>query len=196
MVAAFSAALVLTIVVLTTFGMTEHGTDVALQVTARLSFLLFWLAYCGSAVACLAGPGWQSLKGHVRDFGLAFASAHVVHIGLVAWLCQIGAAPPFASFVFFGIAVLWTYALALLSIDRLHRFFGQKAWRLVSMIGLNYIAFAFAADFLRFPFRADAKYLLGYLPFIVLVIAAPVLRIAAFAQRVRVLGRHAPDPAR
>jgi hypothetical protein len=174
MAAGFVAELALACIILARFGTGERGTDVALQLTARLSFLLFLPAYCGSATP------FPLIRKRVRDFGLAFASAHLVHLSLVVWLCYIGAAPPVATFVFFGIAAVWTYLLALLSIDRLHRAFGHRAWRLVNFIGLNFIAFAFAVDFLKAPFQPDAKYLLGYLPFVILAIAGPGLRIGAW----------------
>src|ERR1700739_2690181 len=54
--AAFLIAFVLAIIVLAVFGAGEHGTDLALRVTARWSFLLFWLAYAGRAMAWLCGP--------------------------------------------------------------------------------------------------------------------------------------------
>jgi hypothetical protein len=56
---------------------------VALRVTARWSFLLFWLAYTGSAMATLWGPPFNGLARHGREFGLAFASAQLVHVGLI-----------------------------------------------------------------------------------------------------------------
>ena len=180
----FTAGLVLALIALTHFGAAERGTDIALQLTARWSFLLFLPAYCGSAVATLCGSHFDRLRPHARDFGLSFAAAHLVHLGLVAWLCWIGAAPSVATFAFFGVAALWTYALALLSIDRLHRAVGQSVWRWFNLAGLHFIAVAFAVDFLRFAFRADARYLLGYLPFDMLAIAGPVLRVAAWGLQV------------
>jgi hypothetical protein len=60
----------------------QLASCLALELTARWSFLLFWLAYAGNAVAILFGA--QLAAG--REFGLAFASAHLVHIGLVVWL--------------------------------------------------------------------------------------------------------------
>jgi hypothetical protein len=189
MISAFCAALSLTVAVLTLLGTGEGGIDVALQLTARVSFLLFWPAYCGSAVAVLFGPRFEFFKRRARNFGLAFAAAHLVHIGLVGWLCQIGAAPPLYSFVFFGIALAWTYLLALLSADRLHQVIDHKCWWLLSTIGLNYIALAFAVDFMRFPFHGDARYVLGYVPFIILAILGPVLRVGAWCQRIHVAWR-------
>jgi hypothetical protein len=181
MATAFCAALVLAALVIMRLGPGERGTDVALQLTARWSFLLFWPAYSGGALATLFGL--DQLKRRARDFGLAFASAHLVHIGLVAWLCRIGAAPPIGSFVFFGIALIWTYLLALLSIDRLRQALGRRFWWLLNIVGLNYIALAFASDFLGFPVQGDAKYLIGYMPFVALSIAGPALRGAAFVKR-------------
>jgi hypothetical protein len=57
-------------------------------------------------------------------------------------------------------------------------------WWLLRIVGLNYIAFAFAVDFVRLPASASAKYLMGYLPFVLLSVAGPMLRLAAFGQRV------------
>lgn len=51
MAAAFLIALASAIAVLAIFGAEERGTVIALRVTARWSFLLFWLAYTGSATA-------------------------------------------------------------------------------------------------------------------------------------------------
>jgi hypothetical protein len=180
---AFCAALGLAGVVLAALGPDERGTSVALQATARLSFLLFWLAYAGGALATLFGPAFEGLKRRAPEFGLGFASAHVVHIALVAWLTYIGAAPPLGSFVFFGIAVMWTYLLALFSIGRLQRILGSKGWWLMRLIGLNYIAYAFAVDFLRVSPAGNLKYLIGYLPFSVLSIAGPTLFMAAAVRR-------------
>ncbi len=119
----------------------------------------------------------------------------MVHLGLVVWLCWIGAAPPLATFVFFGFAALWLYVLAALSIDRLHRAVGHPVWRWLNLIGLNFIALAFAVDFLKFPPGANAKYLLGYLPFVMLALAAPLLRLAARAWQAWQNRRNSASPA-
>ena len=180
---AFCAALGLAILVTAALGPGEHGTDVALQATARLSFLLFWPAYTAGALTALFGPAFEPLKRRAREFGLAFASAHLVHLALVAWLTHIGAAPPLGTFVIFGVAVFWTYLLALFSITRLQQTLGFWGWWCLRVIGLNYIAYAFALDFLRYPQFGSFKYLVGYLPFAVLSVFGPLVRLAAFMQR-------------
>ena len=172
---AFCAAACLAAIVLVVFGPNKHGTEIALQVTARFSFLLFWAAYTGSAMATLFGPNFQALKRHGREFGLAFASAHLVHVGLIAWLCWIGAAPGTGVFVFFGVALVFTYLLALFSIRRLQQMLNRTSWWLVRTVGMNYIAYAFAVDFLNHPLRGGAKHIIEYLPFAILSIAGPIL---------------------
>ena len=180
---AFCAALGLAALALAALGAGQHGTVAALRVTARFSFLLFWLAYAAGAVTTLFGPAFEPLKRRGREFGLAFASAHLVHLGLVAWLTYIGAAPSRGVFLFFGIAILWTYLLALFSIGRLQQTLGSWGWWTLRVVGLNYIAYAFALDFLRYPQFGSFKYSVGYLPFAALSVVGPLLCLAAFVQR-------------
>lgn len=183
MALAFVAALTAAAFVVLVIGATARGIDDALLVTGRISFVLFWPAYAAGAAAELFASPFRCVKHSARTFGLAFASAHIVHLGLVAWLCYMGAAPPIASFIFFGIAVLWTYVLALLSVRRLQKAVGRRVWRVISFLGAHYIAFAFAADFLRFPPNVSLKYLIGYLPFAALAVGGAVLRVCAWAAR-------------
>jgi hypothetical protein len=182
---AFCAALVLAVAVLALLGAGERGTKAALAATARLSFLLFWAAYSGSALTALFGAKFQTLKERARELGLSFAAAHLVHIGLVVWLCWIGAAPPAGVFVFFGIALIFTYLLALFSIGNLQRALGPRSWWLLRTLGMNYIAFAFFVDFMKTPLHGGVKHVVEYLPFAILAIAGPLLRIAAWTMRLR-----------
>jgi hypothetical protein len=172
---AFAAAAVLAAATLAVFGAGERGTDIALQATARLSFLLFWLAFAGSGLALIAPPVLQPLKRHGRDFGLAFASAHLVHVGLVVWLCWIGAAPNAGTFRFFVPPLLFVYVLALFSIRRLQQALGRNGWWWLRNVAMVWIAYAFAVDFLRYPLLDGPKHLVEYLPFALLSIAGPVL---------------------
>lgn len=172
---AFAVAAALAVAVLAAVGAGEHGTVAALQVTARLSFLLFWLAYAGGGLVALFGPAFQPVKRHGRELGLAFASAHLVHVGLVAWLCWIGAAPVTGVFTFFVPPLAVVYILALFSIRRLQQMLGRRAWWLLRTVGMTWIAYAFASDFLRYPLQGGAKYVVEYLPFAALSLAGPAL---------------------
>ena len=179
--AAFCAALGLAAVVLTMFGTDQTGIRRALQATARFSFLLFWFAYAGGALATLLGSTFQAVARRGREFGLAFASSLSVHVGLVIWLYRISAQPPVskATFVFFATGVMWTYVLALFSIKPLSRALGLERWRVLRVIGLEYISFIFFFDFVAHPLHGNAKSLLGYLLFSILGGMGAVLRLAA-----------------
>jgi hypothetical protein len=184
MAAAFGAALLLAVMVLAALGAGPHGTAAALRATARLSYMLFWPAYAGGALARLFGSRFLPLAQRARSFGLAFAAAHLVHIGLVVWLYRISARPPLSEtmFWFFAIAAAWTYLLALLSVARLSEAVGQSRCRILRTIAIEYIAFAFLVDFVITPLRFGVRQPLEYLPFAILAVAGPVLRVAAMAR--------------
>jgi hypothetical protein len=157
---------------------------IALRATARWSFLLFWLASAGGALNTLFGSRFQALPHRARDFGLAFASAHLVHLGVVAWVYYASPDPPRRStLIFFGIAAIWTYVLAILSIKRLTARLNPRVWRTVRTLGVEYIALAFLTDFAKNPFQGGVLHVANYLPFLALAIAGPLLRLAALVKR-------------
>ena len=122
-----------------------------------------------------------------REFGLAFASAHSIHLGLVIWLYQISAAPPLsdAMAAFFSVGLLWTYLLALFSIQRLSGMLGAKLWRGMRLVGLEYIMLAFQADFVPGSLHADPKHLITYVPFAALGLAGTGMRIVSWMKKMR-----------
>lgn len=184
MAAAFGAALLMALATLAAMGAAPHGTVAALRVTGRLSYLLFWPAYAGGAMARLFGPRFAFLAERARSFGLAFAAAHLVHLGLVVWLYRISARPPLpeAVFLFFAVAVFWTYFLAVLSLPQFAAMVGRAGCRVLRFVGSEYIAFAFLVDFVITPLRIGTSRPLEYLPFAVLAMAGPMLRLAALAR--------------
>jgi hypothetical protein len=179
---ALGVALASTCLVLAFAGTGEKSIRLALEVTARWSFLLFWFAYAGNAVAELSG--WESLAGQGRTFGLSFAAAHLVHIGLVVWLSYILGRIALGGglLLFFMIGLFWTYLLAALSFGGA-RAMGPRAWGIIRFVGLNYILIAFARDFLLpvlhpKPTQHTLAHVLAYVPFAVLSVAAPLLALA------------------
>ncbi|HEX4195081.1 MAG TPA: hypothetical protein VHY80_18365, partial [Stellaceae bacterium] len=131
----------------------------------------------------LVGPAFDALRRHGREFGLAFAAALAVHLALVLWICLLGDLPPVRTFIVFGIAALGVYSLALLSVARWQQSIGPRAWAAFRFLAMNYIACAFADDFLRVGPTLTIDYLLGYLPFAFLAMASPALYFAALAKR-------------
>src|SRR4051812_49321928 len=185
MSAAFGTALGLSAVTLAISGFGTTGLLRALRMTARFSFLLFWLAYAGGALKTLFGSAFQPIAWRGRDFGLAFAAAHLVHIGLVIWLYQISAQPPLSPqvFWFFTIAAVWIYVLTLLSIKSLAHALGHLRWRILRLSGMEYISFAFLLDFVGHPLRGSVAGVLLYVPFATLSVMGTFLRLTAWASR-------------
>lgn len=188
---AFGLELLLAASVLGAKGVTEDGIVLALRLTARLAFPLFWVAYAGSALATLFGPRFEPLRRQVAVLGLAFAAAMTVHLALVATLCAIGATPAASAFAIFGAAAACMYTMALFSIPWLRHALGPRGWKLVSFVAMNYVVFAFLDDFSIDFFADGVTHALLYWPFLALTLAGPVLRFAAFLQRTK-LAYHAP----
>lgn len=175
------------VVAIVGFLLATHGDriDSALRATARWSFVLFWCASVGGALTVLFGPRFRPLAQHARDLGLSFASAHLVHLGLVVLLYLI-AVHPFSTFtiVVFGIAAICTYLLALLSIHGVAAKLTPGRLRLVRTVGVEYISLAFIIDFANSPFKDGIGHAIYYVPFFAVSVAGPVLRAAALAKRV------------
>lgn len=165
--------------VLATQGADRDGLMQALRATARWSFLWFCPAYAGSAAKTLLGPSSAGLARRGREFGLAFAAALLVHVGLIVWFYCLTGYSPLGRLLsaFFGLGVLWTYALALFSIRRLSQALGPVRWRAARMIGLDYIMLAFLVDFIH-PI-ASVRDAVEYIPFAALAGLAVALRLLA-----------------
>ena len=193
MAAAFLIALALAVIMLVIFGVGERGTAIALRATARWSFLLFWFAYAGSAIAWLYRPHIAGLARHGRELGLAFASAQVVHVGLVLWIIHI-AKGPVGAMVFFWVGIFCTYLLALFSVRQLRDALEPRLWRIFRTITLEYVALAFAADFVTLHVDQLSKQPVSYLPFVLMLVCGAGLRAVAFLDRKRHLSES--DPSR
>ena len=188
-----SLGVALTVVLAVGLFAPDHKLSLALRSTARWSFLLFWLASAGGALATLLGSRFSGLAARARDLGLSFASAHLVHLGLVAWLYYAYMGPGRFILIFFGVAAFWTYLLALLSVRRVTATLDPRVWKVLRTIGVEYISFAFLYDFATNPFGGGFFRVIAYLPFLVLAVAGPLLRLAALVKKrqVRWLARAA-----
>ncbi len=180
---AFGIALAISVAVLALQGAGNSGTRLALEIAARWSFLLFFLAYARGAIANLFSI--EQLAGRGREFGLAFAAAHLVHVGLVIWLgITLGRVPLSGGLLlFFLVALFATYLLAGFSFGGV-KTIGPTAWRWIRFLGMNYILIAFARDFVLpvlhpKPSQINLGHYLFYAPFMVLCFAAPLLTMLA-----------------
>jgi hypothetical protein len=200
MIGAFGGALALAVAVLAGYGTGPDGLRLGLRVTARWSFLFFWLSYAGGAIAILFGPAFAGLARQARALGLAFASAHLVHIGLVVWLGVVIGQIPLqgGSLWFFLVALFFTYLLALLSFG-----FGMpnlgRLWRPLLFLGTTYILIAFGGDFVAGALVQKTQhwlYAAAYVPFALLSLIAIPLRLAAILRQRSSLRSATPDAPR
>jgi len=181
---ALATTSMLGVAALARFGAGTHGTIIALQLTARWAYCFFWPAYAGGALAATFGPLFRPLARRARELGLAFASAQSFHVLLVAWLYAISPTPPLSTSLalFFGIALVFMYALALFSIPSLAAKLPAPLWRAFRIVAMEYIALAFLRDFLQRPFDLEAKHLIAYAPFALLGLGALALRLLGYAR--------------
>ena len=187
MIGAFAGGLALAVAVLAGYGTGPDGLKLGLRVTARWSFLFFWLSYAGGAMAILFGPAFAGLARQARALGLAFATALQVHIGLVVWLgVVIGQIPLQGGILLFFLAGLFcTYLLVLLSFGIGMPNLG-RLWRPLLFLGTTYILIAFGGDFVLGALAQKTQhwlYAAEYVPFALLSLIAIPLRVAAFLRR-------------
>jgi hypothetical protein len=184
---AYLVSLAIAGLILAALGAGERGTVIGLQLTARWSYCFFILAYVGGPLATWFGQTFQGLARRGRALGLAFASAHLTHLCLVAWLYYISSKPPVPAFsaVYFGIAAFFTYLLALFSIPTLAARLPARLWWGLRTFGMEYIALAFLRDFLQSPISRSLLHTAAYLPFVALGLVAALIRIAAYIEKAR-----------
>jgi hypothetical protein len=187
-------ALALALGAFVVWGPGTAGTVAALRLTARLAFLFFWSSYVGGALVTLFGQRFQPLRRRARAFGLAFGAVLAVHLGLVSWSCWIGDTPSLQTFAIFGLGAAWVLLLVVSSIDRVGHALGDTGWWVLRNIGMNYIAFAFALDFLGFQHPATLLKA-SYLPFALLSLLGPLIKLIAWLRRQLAAGGARRDTA-
>jgi hypothetical protein len=174
----FATAIAVAVAILFKDGVSPDGIKAALRASARFSFLLFWGAYAGGLLRKIPLAPAQMLARHRREFGLSFATAHSVHLGLILWLFAISSTAPVSNkiIVVDGIGFGWMYLLVIFSFDFARKHLSPRAWRVVFNIGLEYIAYVFAGDFILLHLHDGADFSLVYWPFILMLVGAALLR--------------------
>jgi hypothetical protein len=173
-------AVLLTAAALAGTGLHRWGLVLGLQLTARLAFVAFWPCYVAGALVVLFGPRFAVVKRRARVLGLTFAAVMAVHLGLVAALCAIGAAPSVQVFLIFGPGALCALLMTVASIGTVGRAIGPAGWWWLRNVAMNYMLFDFAVDFSRREPLTSPRGLVQYMPFVLLTAAAPALRLAAW----------------
>lgn len=135
------------------------GWRLAARWTARVSFLLFAPVYVASAWYRLApGTASRALMRRRRAAGLAFATAHTVHLAsLVTFFVVSGQSPEPITIVVGGGAYLTMFAMAATSTDAAVRRLGRN-WKRLHAFGIHYLWFVFAFSYYGRVAAGDASY--------------------------------------
>ena len=137
--------------VLIIFGVGERGTAIALRATARWSFLLLRLAYVGGSIAWLCGPRFDGLVRHGRGSALPTLRRKSFMLGSCFKLFTLR--PDSAPWCSSGSDILYL-SPRLFSGGGFVTYSG-RVWWMSRTIALEYIAIAFAADFIVGPLHAE-----------------------------------------
>lgn len=112
--------------ILSGVGVVEQA-QLAARYTARTSFPLFLIVFTASAWQRMARTVWSRwLLRERRGVGLAFAAAHLVHLGaLTGYFVISGESPPVMTVIGGGLAYIGIVALVLTSTDAAMRRMGR-----------------------------------------------------------------------
>jgi len=130
-----------------------NGVRMVVRFTARTSLLFFCLAFSAAALARLWPNGWTRWQRRNRRYlGVTFAASHALHAIALAAFAAIdpagfSAATNLASYVFgsFGYAVI--AAMTITSFDGTAAAIGQRAWRILHLVGGYYLWIQFMVSF-------------------------------------------------
>jgi hypothetical protein len=159
-------------------GGDEAGLRAAIRLSAKTSLALFTSAFIASSVRAL----WPSalttwLLANRRYLGVSFAASHAMHLLAIVALARVASdfrLDP-ATLIGGGFAYVLLAAMTATSFDRSAAWIGPRRWHLLHTTGMYYCWFIFFISYLP---RALVESVL-YLPFVVVLVGALVLRIIA-----------------
>jgi hypothetical protein len=157
-------------------GIDEQGMRMAIRATARTSTILFLGAFVASSLRQVwSSPLSAWLLKNRRYLGLSMAVSHTYHaIALFGlWYVTAGAAPPFEPLAIFGYVLL--IAMTVTSFNQPAAWLGKRGWKILHNTGMHFFWLAFLFEYsLKLP-----KLMLIYCPFVILLVLAMLLRLAA-----------------
>ncbi|WCL54586.1 hypothetical protein [Gimibacter soli] len=159
------------------FGDGAVATGWALDATARVSFAFWFLTFIARPLnAVKRSEGSKKLVSLRRQFGIAFASAHIVHAYFIVQIAALVPAdfPP-ARFVPGGFVYLLILLMFATSFDRTAKVMPGRSWQYLHRTGQWVIALAFLNSSLQGIFIPDHNRL-THMVLAALVIAAIGLR--------------------
>lgn len=196
-----STTVALAAAVFTVAGTDSDGTELALRMTARLSFVWFMLAFVAAPLHRL----WPSrlsawLMRRRRALGVTFGLSMAVHVVCIQRLFALYAPvpPPMVTTADFVIGIpglILVGLLTLTSLDALKRRLRPTAWRRLHVTGIWVVWAIFFLCLVDSVGRKSTDHpILAYYSFIAVLLLALGLRALAARRRGAVAGLNCPPP--
>ena len=134
-------------------GWSEESVRIVVRWTARIAVVLFVMAFSASSLRVFWRSGATSwLLVHRRRLGLAFATAHGVHlaalVALGVWFPDpFLAETTWVTYVVGGLVYAFIFAMAATSNDASVRALGRRRWQLLHTFGSWAVWVIFAQSF-------------------------------------------------
>lgn len=172
-----AASLLFFMLLLFFYGFTETGTRHAIRWTARISVVLFSLAFAASGLHRIFQNSltfWLLMNR--KYLGISFAIIHLIHLFFLVIL-QFNFHPVFEkakaiSLFGGGVAYLFVVLMLLTSFERFSKHLSKKWWKLLHTVGGYWILFIFFRSYWK---RALAE--LEYLPLSILLVLVIMVRL-------------------
>jgi sulfoxide reductase heme-binding subunit YedZ len=164
------------------------GANLGIRITARTSAILFLLAFTASSLYQLWPTNTTKwIRRNRRYLGVAFAGSHLVHaVFIVATIIlnkkrfETGVEhTPHAVYVLDFIAYGFIIAMTITSFDRISKRMQYATWKRLHLTGSYVIWLAFFIAY----WRRGVTYTEFYGPFLMIVVAALIIRFIAKAKR-------------
>jgi methionine sulfoxide reductase heme-binding subunit len=154
-------------------GLTEASVRLAIRATARVSCLLFLMAFVAAPLHRLWATNFsQWLRQNRRFLGLSMAVSHGIHGVTIVALHVVthGQNPQINPLAVLGYVFL--AAMAITSFQPTAKAIGRRAWRVLHTAGMHYFWLAFMMEF---SFRALSSWI--YFGLTILVALVMVIRL-------------------
>ncbi|OBF43091.1 hypothetical protein A5719_09945 [Mycolicibacterium peregrinum] len=166
-----------------------NGANLGIRITARTSAILFLLAFTASSLYQL----WPNnttkwIRRNRRYLGVGFAGSHFVHAAFIVTTIVLNAQrfetrvvdpTPHGVFVLDFIAYGFIIAMTITSFDRVSKRMQYSTWKNLHLTGSYVIWFTFFIAY----WRRGVTYTEFYGPFLMIVLAALIIRFIAKAKR-------------
>ena len=165
-----------------------NGANAGIRITARTSAILFLLAFTASSAYRLwPNRATKWIRRNRRYLGVGFAGSHAVHAAFIITSVELNRGlftsrashAPHAVYLLDTIAYLFIIAMTVTSFDAVAKRMPYSRWHALHLTGSYAIWFTFFIAY----WRRGITYPLFYGPFLLVVLAALVIRAFAKARR-------------